>query len=135
MEILYNKEGIVKNEFDEKTKTILVTWEKLSGHPYLKECVSMHVDLVKNKGAKALIIDVRKAVGVPSQEEQEWFGSFVFPEYDKHGLRLIVTILPASALTEMSAKKWNQTASSFRFKTFETNSVEDAKLLIKTELG
>jgi hypothetical protein len=135
MEILYKKETIVQTEFDSKQKIIVVTWKSLSGHPYLKECVQMHVDLVKEKGAQALIIDVSEATGVPTQEEQSWFGSYVFPNYDKYGLKIIVTILPKSALTEMSARKWNQTASTFRFNTFETGSKENAFELVSQELG
>ncbi len=133
MEIVYQKENIVKTEYDDKEKIILVTWWSLSGHPYLKECVSMHVDLVKS-GAKALIIDVSNAKGVVSQEEQAWFADWVFPEYDKNGLELIITILPQSALTEMAAKKWNQTASSFSFQSFETQSIQNALELARKKL-
>lgn len=126
---IYTVDGVVETTYDPDTRTIWVRWHKLSGHDHLEPSVEAQVERVR-RGAKHLIVDVSEAKGVLSDAQQKWFEAEVFPIYDQHGLASLVTVLPKSAVTQLGAKRWNQTASSFSFKTYLAASVEDARKVI-----
>jgi hypothetical protein len=127
---VYTVPGVVETTHDPGTRTMSVVWKKLSGHEHLRPCMQAQVEQVR-RGCKHLIVDVSEATGVLADEHQRWFETDIFPEYSRCGLEHLITVLPKSALTQLGAKRWNQTASSFGFKTFLAASREDARKLIE----
>lgn len=128
MSTFYEKEGVVKATADLAKKEMIVKWQSLSNDDAIEACCQAQLELVKN-GMTKLYIDVADASGVPSQDRQTWFESFLFPAFSKHGLKVSVTILPKSALTKLASKKWVKIGVPFSFDTFEAADLASAREL------
>ena len=127
---LYSVAGIVETEYDSATKTIICTWIHLGPHAHLRPCLQAQVDCVVAHATKAIIIDTSESQGVLTQEDQGWIGDYVFPTYQAHGVKAVITVLPQSALTNMAAKRWQKTGSGFGIEFIEADSVATAKKIV-----
>lgn len=125
--MIYEVDGIVRT-YMENPKTIIVEWDSLFNNEVIKKSCLAQLEKVKG-GATVLIIETSKAKGVPSQETQEWFATDLFPEFDKAGLKAMITVVPESALTKMASKSWIKRATDFSFDSYDAVSLEEAKKL------
>ncbi|SHJ94730.1 hypothetical protein SAMN04488028_102247 [Reichenbachiella agariperforans] len=130
MNSFYEKEGFVTANIDLSDKSMYIKWAKLSNDSVIEECCLAQIEQVKN-GVIRMYLDVSDAVGVPKQERQKWFETVLFPAFSEHGLKVAVTILPASAITKLASKKWVETSSPFSFDMFEAKDLASAKELAK----
>ena len=128
---IYEKKNVTYCDYDSVSKTIYVYWNSLYKDDIIRECVEVQMKKVE-AGALSIIIDVKEAAGTPSDDTQRWFAKEVFPFYDQHGLKQLITILPKSAVAKVGASGWNKTASSFKFDIYETDSIENAKKLTRS---
>lgn len=130
--VLYDAPGVGRTTYDTESKIILAVWHEFSGHNHLRPCVETHVKAALT-GARFLIIDVSKARGVVSQADQQWFVDYVFPKYTRAGLRALINIEPANALTKLGSEQWRKTASTFSFDTYTAKDLSAALALIARE--
>lgn len=131
MKTIFSEKAIVDTTYDEKSKTIHVKWHALGGHNFVRPSCLAQADAVK-KGAKFIIVDVSQCKGTPSQDDQDFFGKTLFPEFEKNGLRALITVVPATGVGKMGANRWKKTASSFKFELYEVDTTADAQNLIKS---
>lgn len=131
-EQLYKEPDITTCIYDTEKNSVVVKWHKLSGHDHLRPCLEAQMKCVKEKGAKFVVVDVSSAQGTPTQEDQDWFGTKVFPFFDKQGLKALITILPQSALTKLGAKTWQKTSIGFSFSNYEVGSLKAAGELVQS---
>lgn len=129
MKIFYQKEGVVTATTDTAASAMTVKWNSLLDDQAIEECCELQIRQVK-EGIKFLLLDVSEATGVPSLKRQEWFESYLFPNFSIAGLKAAITILPKSAVTKLASKKWVKNAGPFKFDMFEAASIEDATELI-----
>jgi len=134
MKDLYSIPDIVETVYDSAHATIRVSWKTFSGHQHLRPSIEAQVACVE-QGAKHVIVDTSEAKGLPSDEDQAWFATEVFPRYEKAGLKTLVTVLPKSAVTKLGASRWSETGNRFGFKTFTCASLEDAQSLCAGEMA
>lgn len=127
---LYSIANIVETQYDPATQTITCTWHHLGPHDHLRPCLQAQVDCVLAHTTKAIVIDTSASQGVLTQEDQAWIGEYVFPSYQSRGLKAVITVLPQSALTNMSAKRWQKTGAGFGIDFIETDSVMTAKQIV-----
>jgi len=123
---LYVQPGIVRAVYAPSSRTIWAAWEKLGGHDYIRPCCQAQLDCAKSDKAQVIIVDTSVATGTVSQEDQQWFGAFLFPEMQKAGIKAIITVLPASALTRMSTQRWKKTGEQSGMDFVEANNLEEA---------
>lgn len=129
--VIFSEKAVAEASYDDKNKLVHVKWYSLAGHSFIKPCCLAQLEMVK-KGAKILIVNVAESKGTPSPEEQEFFGKTLFPEFDKAGLKALITVLPSAGVTKMGANRWKKTASTFKFETYDVESEADAQSLVKT---
>ena len=77
-------------------------------------------------GVRAWIVDSTHATGAFPQEVQDFIGSDVFPTFKKEGVEYFVTVLPKSALTKMTVKRFSEKTGPAGLKLVEVHSLEDA---------
>jgi len=131
--MFYEKQGVVRTYMDSSLpETMIVEWDNLFDSAVVKESCEAQLEKAK-AGAKYLIIDTSKAQGVPSKETQDWFVNYLFPNFDKVGLKLMVTVLPQSALTKLASKSWIKNATPFSFESYDCGSQNEAKQLIRSK--
>ncbi|MCU0622843.1 MAG: hypothetical protein MUF53_03135 [Gemmatimonadaceae bacterium] len=128
-ETLYSAPGVVTCTLDRPRGVMHVTWQKFPGDGHFRPCLEAQMRAAA-AGAKYLIADVRTTVGVPSQDDQDWVAKTVFPTFQKHGFRAIVTLTPQSAITKLGAKRWTDSGAPFGFRMFETATPADAEALL-----
>lgn len=128
---LYDAPGNTSASYDAANQTVIAKWDNFPAGGHFRPCLEAQVNCVRNQGAKFVIVDVATTQGVPSQEDQQWLGEYVFPSYESAGLKAVVTIVPADALTRLGANRWQQTGSAFKFDMFEVASLEDAQACLQ----
>ncbi len=134
MRTFFEEAGIVRAEIDRATRTMIVTWQNLGPHDHIRPACEAQLREVKG-GARYLILDTSETGGVVSQDDQAWFGEVLFPAFADAGLEAIVTVVPESAIAQLSSKGWMRTASPFGFEMYEAASVEDAARVIDGQVA
>ena len=132
MRVFYEEAGIVLAQADGTTRTLLVRWDDLGPHDYIRPCCEAQIREVQG-GARFLILDTSESTGAISQDDQAWLGESLFPRLAEAGLEAIVTVVPRNAMAKLSSRGWARTASPFGFDMFEAASEEDALGLIGTQ--
>lgn len=128
--VLYDAPGICSASLDAVRGVIHAVWHKFPGNGHFRPSLDAQSHAVAAGKARYVIVDVSKASGVPTQEDQEYLVKQTFPAYKRGGLKAIVTIVPASALTKMGAQRWQDSGAQFGFRMFEAGSVADAEALL-----
>ncbi len=131
---IYTVEGVVETIYDPEIKSIIVTWYDFNQVGHLRPCLEAQVECVRNDGAKAVVVDTTKAKGMLEEVDQKWLGTHVFPVYEEYGVKAVVTILPKSSLTLLSAKQWQMTGSAFGVDFVETGSLNMALEIVNQYL-
>jgi hypothetical protein len=126
---LYTVDGVVETSYDPSIKSIIVTWIHLGPHDHLRPCLEAQVDCVENDGAKVILVDTAESTGVLAQVDQTWFGEYVFPTYQRNGVKAVITVVPKSALTNLAAKQWQKTGSDFGVDFVEVDTIKTARKL------
>ncbi len=127
---VYSVEGVVETLYDAATKTMTCTWLHLGPHAHLRPCLQAQVDCVIAYDTQAIIVDTTDSKGVLTQEDQAWIGEYVFPTYQAQDLKVVITVLPKSALASLAAKHWQKTGSTFGFDFMEADSLATAKQIV-----
>ena len=78
-----------------------------------------------------VIVDTSKAKGVLKQEDQEWFGTYLFPKLQAAGIKAIITIVPGDALSKLTARQWTRTGQQFGVEFIDTATLQTARQLAK----
>lgn len=131
--LLYQANDICLTTYDPASRIMVATWWTMA-HEHIRPNLARQMDQVK-AGARYLIIDVGECQGVPSPEEQAWFGDTVFPTYRAGGLKAMINVVPRSGVTRLGASRWQRSASRFGFDTFDTSDVAAALDLIAERYG
>lgn len=128
---IYAIKDVVETIYDPAIRSIIVTWYDFNQFGILRPCLEAQVECVREDGAKMIIVDTTKAKGIIEQLDQEWLGTHVFPVYEEYGVKAVITILPKSSLTLLSAKQWQMTGSAFGVDFVETSSFNTAMDIVK----
>lgn len=105
--VIVEKPGYLTVSHDPAKNFILFDWE--SFNIPLKDIKDAHAQaqsaMVK-KRCYNFVADTSKVRQALSQEIISWWEKTQFPNYVKSGLKSIVTVLPASAIANLSTKAW-----------------------------
>ncbi len=122
--LLYQAKDVCRTTYDPQSGIMVATWWVMD-HDHIKPNLRAQMDQVK-AGVRYLIIDVGDCHGVPTPEDQAWFGDTVFPSYRASGLKAMINVVPLSGAARLGANRWQKTASRFGFETFDTSDVAAA---------
>jgi len=121
MENIYSREGYVETLLNDGI--ITVRWKKMFNSTIIRESCEAQLAKVKEGKAKVIVADVVNASGKPSDEMQNYFSKELFPAYQQHGLKALITVKPKNPLTAAAAERWQMAGKPFGFDMFETNSL------------
>lgn len=128
---IYTVQGFVETIYDPTIKTIIVTWKNLGPHNYLRPCLEAQVECVREDGAKVILVNTATAKGVLSQVDQSWLATDVFPVYEEHGVKAVITVVPKQVFAKLAARQWQKTGRQFGVDFVDTGSYEAALELAK----
>lgn len=128
--VLYEAEGVTKAVLRVERREVYVVWHQFPAKDHFKPCLEAQAAEVGAGRVDTVIVDCRKTVGVPLQEDQAFLVSKIFPIFIKGRLKSIVTLVPESALTKFGARKWQETGSQSGITMFEAGSEADIPTLL-----
>jgi hypothetical protein len=131
--LVYQAHDVCRTTYDSESRIMVATWWNMV-HEHIRPNLERQMAQVK-AGARYLVIDVGESHGVPTPEDQTWFGEVVFPAYRRDGLKAMVNVVPKSGVARLGANRWQRTASQFGFDTFDTSDVAAALDLIAERYG
>ena len=76
--IVYQAKDVCRTTYDPASRIMVATWWNMDLE-HIRPNLERQMAQVR-AGAQYLIIDVAEARGVPSPEDQAWFGEVVFPD-------------------------------------------------------
>jgi len=106
-------------------KALVSEWESLCT-PQFREALMRGMDECERLGAKSWIIDMTGEPGVPSQEDQVWIETFNAENAFRKGVRAVINVHGASALSKMGARRWSKSANDKGLLTYDCGTLEDA---------
>jgi hypothetical protein len=121
----YVVEGVVNCVYDTELSCIYVKWDRFVP-AHVRPCLEAHWAPLSKHGGKGVIVDTKHSKGALSIEDQQWLVDVFFPKMAKIGVRAIVTIVPESAVTRISAKNWSQSGEVAGIKMINAATYEDA---------
>jgi len=131
--LVYQASDICRTTYDPASRIMVATWWVMD-HQHIRPNLERQMAQVA-AGARFLVIDVGECHGVPTAEDQAWFGEVVFPAYRRDGLRALINVVPKSGVTRLGANRWQRTASQSGVDTFDTSDVAAALDLLADRYG
>ena len=90
--------------WDETSKCVVLEWRGFVHGEMAYDALNRGIDLLKAKGAKRWLGDMRK-LKVWGEEEMKWINEDWFPRAFDGGLRRLAYVIPESALAQMALKR------------------------------
>ena len=102
--------GKLEVHWRDDIKAIVDTWENysISLEEFREAVLIKGLDHSKAHGGIAWIVDSSRAGGAFTAEIQDYIGSDIFPAFTRNGVRFFITILPRSATTKMTVRRYQQ---------------------------
>lgn len=132
--VLYEAAGVTKAVLRVEQRQVYVVWHQFPAKDDFKPCLEAQAREVGAGRVDAVIVDCRKTVGVPLQEDQKFLVEKIFPTFIKGRLKAIITLVPESALTKFGARKWQETGSQSGITMFEAGSEDEVPALVASAL-
>lgn len=124
--------------WNDDVKAVIDTWASynITLEEFKTAVFVKGLDYAKAHKGQAWIVDSSKAVGVFSQEIQNFIGTDGFPTFAKNGIKFFITIdSQVSALTKMTIKRYKAKAGPNGVQLVEVASVDDAIMWLKEHGG
>ncbi|MBT4352298.1 hypothetical protein HOD20_07230 [archaeon] len=134
MEIIQKIPKKMVSTWNSDVKAIIDTWTtyNVTLDEFKKAILIKGVNFSKKHNGIAWIVDSSNAVGVFSQEIQEFIRSIVFPTFVKNNIKFFFTIKPKIyGLTSLTVGSYAAKAGSAGLKLIDVHSVDDAIMWIK----
>lgn len=99
---------VISVEYDDQLYCIFVAWKNLASDE-TRPCSEAQYAAHKKYGGRFTIIDLSQAQGAVKPEDHAWFDTVHYPQLARDtGLKKIITILPKSALSGLSVKRYER---------------------------
>jgi hypothetical protein len=112
--------------WDETSKCVVLEWRGFVHGEMAYDALNRGIDLLKAKGAKRWLGDMRK-LKVWGEEETKWINESFFPRVFAAGLRRLAYVIPESALAQLSLTRTMRHISGQVFDTGYFSEPEEAK--------
>ena len=109
MTVVFEKAGYLVISYDPAKDYILFDWT--SFNVTLDEIKTAHekaLEAAKRHNCRNYVADTSKVTNALGQDIIAWWGSTWVPVLAKFGLRAVITVLPKSALANMSTSSWQR---------------------------
>ena len=127
--------GIFTAFWDADTKMMIGRWQSFRT-PDVTQIVERHLVEGGRRGAKVCVVDVSQVTGsVLSPADATWVEKNSPILLGKHGYSAVINVVPASALTKMSAERWSRAALGAGVHTYTCGSMEDARTIARNEVS
>ena len=122
---------VISVEYDDQLQCIFVAWKNLASDE-MRFCSEAQYEAHKKYGGQFTIIDLSQAEGAVKPEDQEWFDTVHYPELARDtALKKIITILPKSALSGLSVKRYERLGEKHGIEMYTCTDMAVALDLLK----
>lgn len=123
--------SLTKLHWEEDVKAVRAEWTTFSIKlDQFKEILDFYLNYASEKKIKNWIVDSANTVGFVSDEINAWLQSEWFPLALKKGITAFITIVPKSAITQLSNDSWQATIGE-GFTVLNVANLDEAKKWIK----
>lgn len=134
MEKIQEVTGKMYSTWNPEVKAVIDTWTtyNVSLEEFKEAVLIKGVNFSKAHKGVAWVVDSSKAVGVFSQEIQQFIGTDIFPAFAKSGIKYFITIKPETkGLTSLTVANYSAKAGPAGLKLIDLKSVNDAIMWLK----
>ncbi len=123
--------SLTKLHWEEDVKAVIAEWTTFSIKlEQFKEILDAYLSFAAEKKISNWIVDSGSTVGFVSDEINTWLQAEWFPLALQKGITKFITIVPKSAITQLSNDAWQATVGE-GFTVLNVANLEEAKKWIK----
>lgn len=124
--VVFEVPEIVTAHYEDSLRAMRMEWRTFKDSTAFRDAMERGIREGSRRGIVAWIADTRQTQGILSPEDQQYIADLL-PVARSTGLRAIITIRPASALTAMSARRWQRAFVDARWNIVEVDSLDEAR--------
>ena len=122
---------VISVEYDDQLRGVIVVWKNLNSDE-IRPCSLAQYEALKKYRGTFVIIDLSQAEGVLKPEDQVWFETLFYPQIVRETpIKKIITVLPKSAATGLSAKQYRRSAEKHGIEMYECTDLAVALEVLK----
>ncbi len=130
--LIYEEKNCLKLFNKSNLKYILFDWESFSiSLEGIKKAHQVALDNLLKNGYKTYVAETSRVKTALSQDILTWWEKEWIPKLDKNGLKLVVTVLPTTALANLSTKSWQKPVEIGNIHSKNVLSLEEAEEYIR----
>jgi methyl-accepting chemotaxis protein len=109
---------------------VVMAWEHQSDAAF-RPAVERQLALINERRLTTVIVDTSRVTGTLSDATQQWIASDFFPRMGRTTVRVVVAIVPRSAIARMVNGRWQGVGNSCGFDQVEVSSMAEAQAVAK----
>jgi methyl-accepting chemotaxis protein len=113
---------------------IAAVWLRFDDYA-VKPALGKELDLIREYDLRTVIVDTREAVGAWSEEITDWIGKEFMAGMARTRARALITVVPKSALANISNQGWQSGGDDAGFRMIEVGSMAEAEHLCRVPVG
>jgi hypothetical protein len=131
---VFKREGVVEAHYDEQLKSVIVKWIRFDPGA-VRPCLLAQRDALKAHAGRAVLVDASTGQGALNADDQKWLATTFLPELAAIGVKTIVTVVPKSAVTRLTAQRWTESGSVAGITMLDAKTYNDAVAAIRERTG
>ena len=116
--------GVGSIGYDDSIKAVILTWFK-NDDALFRDRMETELRLVVERDLLSVIVDTAQVKGVLSLENQAWIAEDFFPRLSQTGLRALVSVVPQSAIAQLTNKR-SFLGAQVPFEVLQVDSLAEA---------
>lgn len=125
MRVIFEVEGRVRVERDERRGIYVAHWQRLNGPHYRAACTAMLDDAKKRRGLECYVSDPHEARDIQSQEDI-LFATFIVKELIALGCTRFIVVSPRSAVTKLATNRMGRVVDEAGVERVMVESLDEA---------
>jgi hypothetical protein len=126
--------GVVSVSVLPRCNAVVTQWLRYDDYA-VKPALGKQLELIKQYDLTTVIVDSREAVGAYSEEMTEWIGGEFIGKMLRTRVRSLITVVPKSALANISNQGWQSGGDDAGFRMIEVGSMAEAEQLCRVPVG
>jgi methyl-accepting chemotaxis protein len=126
--VAFEVPGVVSVSLLPRTRSVLTRWLRYDDFA-VKPALTKQLELTRQHRLTSVIVDSQEAVGAYSPEMSRWIGQDFVPLMQDTPVRLLVTVVPRSALTNMANQEWQSGGEQVGLRMVDVGSMAEAERL------
>jgi methyl-accepting chemotaxis protein len=128
--VVVSQPGVLTMSVIDEVRAVVMAWEHQSDAAF-RPGVEAQLKLINERKLTAVIVDTSRVTGTLSDTTQDWIAKDFFPRMGRTSVRVVISIVPQSAIAKMVNGRWQSVGNSCGFDQVEVASMAQAQAVAR----